>query len=174
MRGWFLRFCFWARVQISPRRSWIKEEGGGLETAIVEMQLSRPVFSEGRLSLRCAASLYNLFNAVTEQPVYLIDHEVSPWPPASVRHSDTANLAGELREKRMHKLSTRIFRLDFPYELITKYSSITYSCGRVQTWAELFFLFFLTHALKRLLNKSLLYSAACWAAWRVTFCSFLK
>jgi hypothetical protein len=88
-----LRFCCF--LQINPRRSWIKEDGGGLETAIVEMQLFRPVFSEGRLSLRCVATLYNIFNAAAEQPVYLIDHEVSPWPPASVRHSDTANLAGE-------------------------------------------------------------------------------
>jgi len=77
-------------------RSWIKEEGAGLETAIVEMRLSKPVFSEGRLSLRCVASLYNLYRRVTEITVQLIDHEVSPWPPASVRHSDTMNTAGKI------------------------------------------------------------------------------
>ncbi|XP_059470090.1 uncharacterized protein LOC132193439 [Neocloeon triangulifer] len=81
-------------MQISPKRSWIKEEGAGLETAISELRLYRPVFSEGKLNLRCVASLFNLYRRIGEAVVYQADQETSPWPPASVRHSDSAGAAG--------------------------------------------------------------------------------
>jgi hypothetical protein len=87
-------------LQVTPRRSWIKDEIGGLETAISEMRMSRPVFSEGRLTLRCVAEIYNLYHRVTNITVRLNDHEVSPWPPASVRHSDTQGLSGQGEPKK--------------------------------------------------------------------------
>ncbi|CAB3360451.1 Hypothetical predicted protein [Cloeon dipterum] len=81
-------------TQITPRRSWIKEEGAGLETAISEIRIYRPVFTEGKLNLRCVASLFNLYRRIAELVVQQSDQETSPWPPASVRHSDSASAAG--------------------------------------------------------------------------------
>ncbi|KAF4521997.1 hypothetical protein B566_EDAN010846, partial [Ephemera danica] len=86
-------------MQVSSSGSWILDAGtsagGALETAVSELRIPSPVFRDGRLTLKCRASLYKLYTRVADVTLSLEQesHDASPWPPASVRHHDAADAA---------------------------------------------------------------------------------